>query len=122
MLFGGYIWGSVADTNGRRSTLLLSLLINSLGGGASSLCQNYTLFLIFRLISGIGLDKIFFQLFYQISFISHRVGGALPIIFTYFCEFQPKNKRGVMISLLATCWMSGNIIAAGNTFFSTKYR
>lgn len=94
MLFGGYIWGSFADTNGRRSTLLVSLLINSLGGGASSLCQNYTLFLIFRLISGIG------------------VGGALPIIFTYFCEFQPKNKRGVMISLLATCWMSGNIIAA----------
>ncbi|CAD5122148.1 DgyrCDS10596 [Dimorphilus gyrociliatus] len=99
MLFGGYIWGAISDIFGRRSTLLMSLLINSIGGGVSSLCQKYWMFLIFRLISGIG------------------VGGALPVIFTYFCEFQPKAKRGIMISVLATCWMSGNIISAALACF-----
>ena len=36
----------------------------------------------------------------------------MPVIFTYYCEFQPKDKRGSMISLLATFWMTGNIVAA----------
>ena len=43
-----------------------------------------------------------------------RVGGSLPVIFAYYTEFQPKEKRGSMISLLATFWMCGNIVAAGN--------
>lgn len=40
------------------------------------------------------------------------------MIFSYFTEFQPKDKRGRMISALATFWMFGNIIAAGkkNTY------
>ena len=42
-----------------------------------------------------------------------RVGGSIPVIFSYFTEFQPKDKRGRMISALATFWMFGNIIAAG---------
>lgn len=37
----------------------------------------------------------------------------MPVIFSYFTEFQPKDKRGSMIVLLATFWMCGNIIAAG---------
>ena len=37
----------------------------------------------------------------------------MPVIFTYFTEFQPKDRRGGMISMLATFWMAGNIVAAG---------
>ena len=37
----------------------------------------------------------------------------MPVVFSYFTEFQPKEKRGGMIVLLATFWMCGNIIAAG---------
>ena len=40
----------------------------------------------------------------------------MPVIFAYYTEFQPKDRRGSMISLLATFWMSGNIIAAGMSF------
>lgn len=40
----------------------------------------------------------------------------MPVIFAYYTEFQPKDRRGSMISLLATFWMSGNIIAAGTSF------
>ncbi|KAK6178546.1 hypothetical protein SNE40_013313 [Patella caerulea] len=95
MMVGGYFWGSLADSLGRRSVLMWSLTVNGLGGLLSSTSQVFWLFLILRFISGIG------------------VGGSIPVIFTYFVEFQPKNKRGSMISLLATFWMGGNILAAG---------
>ena len=45
--------------------------------------------------------------------IFYSVGGSIPVIFSYFTEFQTKDKRGMMISALATFWMCGNIIAAG---------
>lgn len=95
MLFGGYVWGSLADKYGRRSVLIFSLIINGLAGLASSFAQTYWLFLLCRLVSGIG------------------VGGSSPVIFTYYSEFQSKTRRGGMVSALATFWMCGNIIAAG---------
>lgn len=45
----------------------------------------------------------------------YRVGGSIPVIFSYYTEFLPKYRRGAMISALATFWMGGNIIAAGKT-------
>ncbi|CAC5403906.1 SV2 [Mytilus coruscus] len=95
MLLGGYFWGSLADHQGRRSILMWSLTVNGLGVLASSVVQTFWAFLLCRFISGIG------------------VGGSIPVIFSYFTEFQPKEKRGMMISALATFWMCGNIIAAG---------
>ncbi|XP_071098545.1 synaptic vesicle glycoprotein 2C-like [Haliotis cracherodii] len=95
MMVGGYFWGSLADKGGRRSILLWSLMVNGIGGLLSSVSQVFWLFLLMRFISGIG------------------VGGSMPVIFSYFCEFQPKDRRGSMISVLATFWMGGNILAAG---------
>ncbi|XP_038078270.1 synaptic vesicle glycoprotein 2C-like isoform X2 [Patiria miniata] len=95
MLVGGYIWGALADINGRRRTLLLSLTTNAFFGLMSSLSQVYWLFLLMRFFSGVG------------------VGGSIPVIFSYCGEFQPKEKRGMMISVVATFWMAGNIVAAG---------
>ncbi|KAK3098669.1 hypothetical protein FSP39_021811, partial [Pinctada imbricata] len=95
MMIGGYFWGSLADRHGRRAVLLGSLTVNGLGGLASSVSQVFWLFLLMRFISGVG------------------VGGSIPVIFSYFTEFQVKERRGTMISVLATFWMFGNIIAAG---------
>ncbi|XP_070178141.1 synaptic vesicle glycoprotein 2C-like isoform X2 [Littorina saxatilis] len=95
MMVGGYVWGSLADKSGRRSVLMWSLTVNGLGGLLSSVSQVFWLFLVFRFISGIG------------------VGGSIPVIFTYFTEFQARSRRGSMISVLATFWMAGNILAAG---------
>ncbi|XP_045197284.2 synaptic vesicle glycoprotein 2C-like isoform X2 [Mercenaria mercenaria] len=95
MMVGGYFWGSMADKFGRRSVLMGSLTVNGLGGLVSSTSQVFWLFLIMRFISGVG------------------VGGSIPVIFSYFTEFLPKDRRGTMISALATFWMMGNIIAAG---------
>lgn len=95
MLLGGYFWGSLADHHGRRSILMWSLTLNGLGVLVSSVVQSFWAFMVCRFVSGIG------------------VGGSIPVIFSYFTEFQPKDKRGMMISALATFWMCGNIIAAG---------
>ncbi|XP_019617403.1 PREDICTED: synaptic vesicle glycoprotein 2C-like [Branchiostoma belcheri] len=95
MMIGGYVWGALADVQGRRKVLMLSLLVNGLFGLASSMANSFLLFLFFRFLSGVG------------------VGGSIPVVFAYYCEFQPKSKRGTMLSVLAASWMFGNIIAAG---------
>ncbi|CAJ1056162.1 synaptic vesicle glycoprotein 2C [Xyrichtys novacula] len=95
MMLGGYMWGYLADKKGRRQVLILSLTVNGLFGGLSSVAPWFSTFLVMRFISGIG------------------VGGSIPVIFSYFSEFMPRLKRGTMISALATFWMAGNIIAAG---------
>lgn len=54
MLFGSYIWGSLADISGRRFTLLISFTINGVMGFLSAFSPNFVVFLFFRFFSGIG--------------------------------------------------------------------
>ncbi|KAL4622781.1 synaptic vesicle glycoprotein 2C-like [Arapaima gigas] len=95
MMVGGYLWGFLADRRGRQQVLVISLTVNGIFGGVASLAPNFGMFLFMRIISGLG------------------VGGSIPVIFSYFSEFQPRKRRGMMISALATFWMAGNILAAG---------
>uniref|UniRef100_A0A3P8UVI3 Synaptic vesicle glycoprotein 2 n=1 Tax=Cynoglossus semilaevis TaxID=244447 RepID=A0A3P8UVI3_CYNSE len=95
MMLGGYVWGYLADKRGRRRVLVVSLTVNGIFGVLSSLAPWFWLLLLLRFISGIG------------------VGGSIPVIFSYFSEFMPRQRRGAMISALATFWMAGNILAAG---------
>ncbi|XP_065147502.1 synaptic vesicle glycoprotein 2B [Paramisgurnus dabryanus] len=95
MMVGGYLWGNLADRGGRQSVLVVSLAVNGTFGAAASLAPSFWLFLLLRFFSGVG------------------VGGSIPVIFSYFTEFQPRLRRGAMISALATFWMAGNILAAG---------
>ncbi|KAI4873090.1 hypothetical protein NFI96_018779 [Prochilodus magdalenae] len=95
MMLGGYMWGNLADQRGRQRVLVISLAVNGTFGAVASLAPNFWLFLLLRFLSGVG------------------VGGSIPVIFSYFSEFQPRLRRGAMISALATFWMAGNILAAG---------
>ncbi|KAK7891777.1 hypothetical protein WMY93_023740 [Mugilogobius chulae] len=95
MMFGGYLWGYLADRRGRCRVLVVSLGVNGVFGALASVAPTFWLFLLLRFISGIG------------------VGGSIPVIFSYFSEFMPRLRRGAMISALATFWMAGNILAAG---------
>lgn len=45
-------------------------------------------------------------------FITFRLGGSGPVIWSYFAEFQPKNKRGSMLSSMAAFWTLGNLFVA----------
>lgn len=95
MMLGGYIWGNIADKYGRKNTLIYALCINSIGGLCSSISSTYIYFILFRLISGIG------------------VGGSVPILFTYYCEFLPTSYRGQYMVYLAWFWMIGSICTVG---------
>ena len=43
---------------------------------------------------------------------THRVGGSLPIAFSYFCEFFSKKNRGPFVIILAGFWTLGSVFAA----------
>lgn len=95
MMIGGYAWGAFADAFGRRRCLMYSLAINSLFGFGSAFAPSYWTLLILRFLSGIG------------------VGGSIPVIFTYFCEFLPSSKRGSYMVILARCVLCMNIQGSG---------
>ncbi|XP_057341393.1 synaptic vesicle glycoprotein 2B [Microplitis mediator] len=95
MMAGAYAWGSVADALGRRKVLIVISFMNALCIVASSFSQSYELFLFFRFLNGAAL------------------GGSGPVIWSYFAEFQPKSKRGSMLSFMAAFWTLGNLFVAG---------
>lgn len=80
---GGYAWGAFADAYGRRRCLMVSLAVNSIFGVFSAFARSFFSLLVFRFLSGLG------------------VGGSIPVIFTYFCEFLPSDKRGSYMVILA---------------------
>ncbi|KAL5255413.1 hypothetical protein ACHWQZ_G010842 [Mnemiopsis leidyi] len=94
MLLGGLVWGRAADIYGRRRILLISLSMNGTCAALSALSTSFSMFLLARFFSGIG------------------VGGSLPIIFSYVSEWVPRRLKGGIISAVATCWMVGAILAA----------
>ena len=54
MMIGGYVWGSLGDTLGRRVVLMNAMVVNASAGFLSSLCQEYYFFLFLRFVSGVG--------------------------------------------------------------------
>lgn len=54
MLFGSYIWGSMADIVGRRTTLIASLTVSAVFGFISAFSPWFWLFVLLRFFSGFG--------------------------------------------------------------------
>ncbi|ESO91041.1 hypothetical protein LOTGIDRAFT_122544 [Lottia gigantea] len=95
MTLGGIVWGPLADVSGRKSIMLTSLTLNWVAALISSFVNNPYVFTILRFFSGLG------------------IGGSIPVIFTFFIEFQHKSLRGTMGCSLTIAWMFGNVFQAG---------
>ncbi|XP_022901630.1 synaptic vesicle glycoprotein 2B-like [Onthophagus taurus] len=95
MMAGAYVWGSAADALGRKKVLIVISFMNALCIVASSFSQTFIWFMFFRFMNGAAL------------------GGSGPVIWAYFAEFQPKKKRGSMLSFMAAFWTLGNLFVAG---------
>uniref|UniRef100_U5EQ91 Putative transmembrane transport n=1 Tax=Corethrella appendiculata TaxID=1370023 RepID=U5EQ91_9DIPT len=95
MMVGAYFWGSIADSIGRKKVLIFISIMNGICIVASTFSQNYEVFMLFRFLNGAAL------------------GGSGPVIWSYFAEFQPKSKRGSMLSFMAAFWTIGNLLVAG---------
>ncbi|XP_076323195.1 synaptic vesicle glycoprotein 2C-like [Tachypleus tridentatus] len=94
MIIGGVLWGHLADKIGRRRILISALTTNAFFAIVTAFMPNYGFFVVFRLCSGIG------------------IGGSLPIVFTYYGEFLPKNNRGQHLSWLLIFWILGGVIVS----------
>ncbi|XP_029024645.1 synaptic vesicle glycoprotein 2C-like [Betta splendens] len=94
MMFGAFFWGGLSDKLGRRQCLLISMSVNGFFAFLSSFVQGYSMFLLCRMVSGFG------------------IGGAVPIVFSYFAEVLAREKRGEHLSWLCMFWMIGGIYAS----------
>ena len=54
MLVGGYVWGGLGDSLGRKKTLIGAMIINALCGFLSSFATSKGLFFTLRFFSGVG--------------------------------------------------------------------
>ena len=94
MALGAALSGMVADKWGRRTVIMLTLIIYGVASTLSGLAINYPMLLILRFITGFGL------------------GGELPAASTLISEFSPTKVRGRNVIFLESFWAWGWIIAA----------
>jgi len=99
MAVGALVFGVMADRIGRKKVFILTLLLFSLGSGASAFTSSLAIFLVFRFIIGAGL------------------GGELPVASTLVSESVPAEKRGRVVVLLESFWAGGWLIAALISYF-----
>jgi MFS family permease len=81
-VIGALILSPLADRFGRRDMLLVTLIITGLGSLFNAFVQDYTTFIIARVITGIG------------------VGADLALVATYINEVAPSNGRAKYTSLI----------------------
>ncbi|XP_010790473.1 synaptic vesicle glycoprotein 2C-like, partial [Notothenia coriiceps] len=94
MMVGAFFWGGMSDKVGRRQCLLICMSTNGFFAFLSSFVQGYGLFLVCRIFAGFG------------------IGGAVPIVFSFFSEVLSREKRGEHLSWLCMFWMIGEIYAS----------
>ncbi|XP_054722226.1 synaptic vesicle glycoprotein 2C-like [Uloborus diversus] len=94
MMIGAILWGIMGDRLGRRRTLLTALASNGIFGVIAAFMPTYSLLMITRLCSSIG------------------IGGSLPIVFTFYSEFLVRKNRGRHLSFLLMFWALGGLFVA----------
>ena len=95
MLGGAWFWGTISDYIGRKIGFQLTVLVDSIFGFLSALSPSYVWLVIFRTLTGFG------------------VGGTLPVDYSIFAEYLPREKRGRYLVYLESFWAVGTIVAAG---------
>ncbi|XP_077287898.1 synaptic vesicle glycoprotein 2A-like [Arctopsyche grandis] len=95
MVTGSYLWGSLADSRGRRAAILCALLLDAAAAIASSLATTFPIFLACRFFNGFG------------------VIGATSLVFPYFGDFLSIKHRDVMLCRLEVFWTMGTILLPG---------
>ena len=89
---GALVVGNVADRIGRRPTILLSLVIVSLGMALAATASGVTLLSVYRFATGIG------------------IGGILASVNAMAAEFSNQRSRNLSVSLMAAGYPMGVIV------------
>ncbi|WP_392563832.1 MFS transporter [Orbus wheelerorum] len=102
-VFGGIIFGVMADKYGRVRVFSWTILIFSFFTGLCAIAPNYETFALFRFLSGLGL------------------GGEFGIGMTLVSESWPKSKRSRATSIVALGFQLGIILATLTVTFIGDY-
>eukprot|EP00594_Rhizosolenia_setigera_P005586 CAMPEP_0178950880 /NCGR_PEP_ID=MMETSP0789-20121207/6899_1 /TAXON_ID=3005 /ORGANISM="Rhizosolenia setigera, Strain CCMP 1694" /LENGTH=455 /DNA_ID=CAMNT_0020631657 /DNA_START=469 /DNA_END=1836 /DNA_ORIENTATION=+ len=86
--------GSIGDIFGRRPTLLLGLVLNSIAGFSAALTPNVVFLCFCRFISGLGIGSI--------------LSSLVPLA----AETSPPSKRGFYITAVSSSWTVGSMFVA----------
>ncbi|GFY76749.1 synaptic vesicle glycoprotein 2B [Trichonephila inaurata madagascariensis] len=84
----------MGDRLGRRRTLLTALASNGIFGVIAAFMPTYSLLMLTRFCSSVG------------------IGGSLPIVFTFYSEFLVRKNRGKHLSFLLVFWALGGLFVA----------
>ena len=93
-MLGAIAFGWIAEKYGRRTSLRWSVAVISVFSLACAFAWNYTAFLIFRTIQGLGL------------------GGEVPVGATYMNEVAAARFRGRIVLLLQSAFAIGIVITS----------
>ena len=96
---GGIAAGILSDRIGRRRTLILTILVYSIGSGGSALATGTVSLLLWRSVVGLGL------------------GGEWSAGAVLVAESWPAKHRGKAIALMQSGWALGYMLAAAATAF-----
>ena len=94
MMIGAALSGAISDRLGRRTVILYTLLIYSIGSFLCGLATEYWMLIVFRFITGFGL------------------GGELPAAATLVSELSPLKSRGRNVVILESFWAWGWLAAS----------
>jgi SHS family lactate transporter-like MFS transporter len=95
---GGLVFGWLGDTLGRRRTYAFSVLMFGIAAVLGGLASTYPLFLLTRLLAGVGM------------------GGLFGLSFAMFTEFWTTRRRGTMGGLIQSMYFGGQILTEGVLF------
>lgn len=95
---GGFLFGWLGDTLGRRRTYAISVLAFGAAALLGGFAPNYEIFLLTRLLAGVGM------------------GGLFGLSFSMFTECWQTSRRGTMGGLMQSMYFLGQIVTEGVVF------
>jgi len=89
LALGNFVWGPVADSIGRKTVIVVSMLIFSFASLGSAFAPSITWLIGFRFLTGLGL------------------GGALPNAITLASEYCPPRHKALLITTVLLAFPGG---------------
>lgn len=99
-LVGGFLFGWMGDVLGRRKAFALCVFVYGIGALLAGVVTSYPLFLVTRIVSGVG------------------IGGEFGLAFAMFAEVWKTERRGLMGGAIQSMFIVGEIITQAVLFLT----